>query len=102
MPQDNSLFSQEKRKSCLRRDSNPRRSAYQADALPTAPLRQLSWAGRIFECYVYVHTIYVRVHILKEKEHMYIQLRERRIEGGKEGVREREKEESLIGYCMDH
>ena len=41
----------EKRKSCLRRDSNPRRSAHQADALPTEPPRQLSWAGRIFKCY---------------------------------------------------
>ena len=44
-------LSQEKKKSCLRRDSNPRRSAYQADALPTKPPRQPSWAGRIFKCY---------------------------------------------------
>ena len=36
-----------KRMSCLRRDSNLRHSAYQADTLPTEPPRQLSWAGRI-------------------------------------------------------
>ena len=35
--------------SCLRRDLNPQCSAYCADALPTEPLRQLSWAGRIFK-----------------------------------------------------
>ena len=41
----------EKGKSCFRWDSNPRCSTYQADALPTEPPRQLSWAGRIFKCY---------------------------------------------------
>ena len=37
----------EKKKSCLRWDSNPQHSAYQADALPTEPPRQLSWAGQM-------------------------------------------------------
>ena len=34
--------------SCLRRDLNQQHTAYRADALPTEPPRQLSWAGRIF------------------------------------------------------
>ena len=51
MPEDNSLFLKREKNSCLKWDSNPRRSAYQADALPTEPPRQLSWAGRIFKCY---------------------------------------------------
>ena len=33
----------------LRWDSNPQQCAYRADALPTEPPRQLSWAGRIFK-----------------------------------------------------
>ena len=49
-PEDNSFFP-EKKKSCLGRDSNPRCSAFQADALPAEPPRQLSWAGRIFKVY---------------------------------------------------
>ena len=35
------------KKELLRWDSNPRHTAYEADALPTELLRQLSWLGRI-------------------------------------------------------
>ena len=39
-PEDNSLFLKRKRRACLRQDSNPQCSAYQADTLPTEPPRQ--------------------------------------------------------------
>ena len=45
------LFAQEKEISCLRWYLNPQHSVYQADALPTEPPRQLSWAGQIIKCY---------------------------------------------------
>ena len=35
------------KKELLRWDSNPRHTAYEADALPTELLRQLSWLDRI-------------------------------------------------------
>ena len=35
------------KKELLRWDSNPRHTAYEADALPTELLRQLSWMGPI-------------------------------------------------------
>ena len=79
--------------SCLRRDLNPQCPAYYADALPTEPSRQLSWAVRIFKVYamldidlmysVHVH-VYSRVqcvlcgvplispHIVAQYMHMHV------------------------------
>ena len=37
--------------SCLKRDLNPQHTAYCADALPTKPPKQLSWAGQILKGY---------------------------------------------------
>ena len=48
-----------KKMSCLRQDLNPRHPTYmyRADALPTEPPRQLSWAGRTCtHVQVYVYT----------------------------------------------
>ena len=42
-----SLFPWKVKKELLRWDSNPRHTAYEADALPTELPRQLSWLGRI-------------------------------------------------------
>ena len=49
-PKTTPFFSREKM-SCLRRDLNPRCPVFQADAPPAEPLRQLSWAGRVFKVY---------------------------------------------------
>ena len=43
----NFYFSIENKKELLRWGSNPRHTAYEADALPTELPRQLSWLGRI-------------------------------------------------------
>ena len=43
----NIFFSIENKKELLRWDSNPRHTAYEADALPTELPRQLCWLGRI-------------------------------------------------------
>ena len=62
MAKGNSFFIK-KKMSCLRWDSNLQPSAYQADALPTEPLRQLSWAGRILHGKGHhVHVVLVFVH----------------------------------------
>ena len=42
-----SFFHGKRKKGLLRWDSNPRHTAYEADALPTELPRQLSWLGRI-------------------------------------------------------
>ena len=47
---DKSVFSREKM-SCLKWDSNLQCSVYQADPLPTEPLKQLSQTGQIFKDY---------------------------------------------------